>query len=209
MEQFSYLRPREKLRSRGVQALVTSELLQIIISSGGNGISSARIAKHIEILLTTLPLSYEGLLKIQGVGEAKASQIIAAIELGSRISNGPADASIVFEFHYIKSSPRRIIEYLTVDGAGMILHTRIEGAQTIEEASLAIRKLFACALRDLAASIIIGIGYKKQSVDSMDDEMLGTIKKLFDTASLLQIRVDSVWLVNQSRQTQFSRKALK
>jgi DNA repair protein RadC len=82
-------RPREKLLSKGVDALTDAELLAIIINKGHKQKSAIELAK--EILRSTASnlcelgkQSVRQLKKIRGVGDAKAMAIIAAIELSRR-----------------------------------------------------------------------------------------------------------------------------
>lgn len=82
MEQLAYQRPREKLQTRGVAYLTDVELIQIIVGSGSMYVSGARLAKRIDRHLKAHDSSVKTLQSIQGVGSAKASQIISAIELG-------------------------------------------------------------------------------------------------------------------------------
>lgn len=86
MENALYQRPREKLRSSGVSTLSIAELLQVILGSGGPGASGATIARHVEELLIDGTASYDALVAVQGVGDAKACQILAAYELSKRFS---------------------------------------------------------------------------------------------------------------------------
>jgi DNA repair protein RadC len=85
MERALYERPREKLRNYGVSALSLTELIQVVLGSGMAHHSSARLAKSIQSLMDQTELSYESLVLIDGIGTAKACQIIAAIELGRRM----------------------------------------------------------------------------------------------------------------------------
>lgn len=84
MEQQIYERPREKLQAKGPRSLTILELLQIIIGSGNREVSSAKLARQVLELLEAGELRWLNLLKIKGLGVAKACQIIAAVELGTR-----------------------------------------------------------------------------------------------------------------------------
>ena len=85
-------RPREKLIKKGPEYLSDCELLAIILRTGvGNSkerFSALDLAKKILAdcgsLKNLLDLSFSEFLKIGGIGWAKASQIMAAIELGRR-----------------------------------------------------------------------------------------------------------------------------
>jgi DNA repair protein RadC len=82
-------RPREKLLSKNPMALSDSELLAILINNGTKDKTAVDLAKEILFLgknnLNELgKLSIKELMKIKGIGEAKAITIAAAMELGRR-----------------------------------------------------------------------------------------------------------------------------
>lgn len=87
MEQGIYQRPREKLRERGVHTLLTVELLQVIIGSGGPKASGAVLARLVGELFINETVSYQSLVAIDGIGDAKACQLLAVYELATR-TNG-------------------------------------------------------------------------------------------------------------------------
>ena len=82
-------RPREKLLLTGAENLSNSELLAILIHNGSKQKTAVDLAKDILKLgkdnLSELgKLSIKDLMKIKGIGEAKAITIVAALELGRR-----------------------------------------------------------------------------------------------------------------------------
>lgn len=82
-------RPREKLLSKNPMALSDSELLAILINNGTKDKSAVDLAKELLFLaknnLSELgKLSIKELMKVKGIGEAKAITIAAAMELGRR-----------------------------------------------------------------------------------------------------------------------------
>jgi DNA repair protein RadC len=106
-------RPREKLFTKGPLALSDSELLAILINTGNKNKSAVELAKEVMNLgknnLNELgKLSVNDLMKIKGIGEAKAITLAAALELGIRRQ---ASSSLV-KFG-IKSS-NDIAEYLKI-----------------------------------------------------------------------------------------------
>lgn len=85
-------RPREKLLSKGRSVLSDAELIAILIGSGNRNESavelSKRILKSIDNDLNKLGrLSVKELIQFNGIGEAKAISIVAALELGRRRKN--------------------------------------------------------------------------------------------------------------------------
>ncbi len=82
-------RPREKMLAKSRVVLSDAELLAIIIGSGNNSLSAVELAREILTSvsnnLTELgKLSMNELMRFKGIGEAKASNITAAMELGRR-----------------------------------------------------------------------------------------------------------------------------
>lgn len=94
-------RPREKLRSKGATYLTDSELIAILIRNGVKKKTAVDLAKEILALgrndLGALgKLSVKDLMKVPGIGEAKAITISAALELGRRRQTGtPVEKMVV------------------------------------------------------------------------------------------------------------------
>jgi len=85
-------RPREKLLSKGRSTLSDAELIAILIGSGNRNETavelSKKILKSIDNDLNKLgKLSVKELMQFNGIGEAKAISIVAALELGRRRKN--------------------------------------------------------------------------------------------------------------------------
>ncbi len=82
-------RPREKVMASGVQILSDTELLAILIGSGTKNMTAVELAR---LILKRAGNNLRGLgrqtvsdlLKIKGVGPAKAISVLAAMELGRR-----------------------------------------------------------------------------------------------------------------------------
>lgn len=82
-------RPREKLVAKGKTVLSDAELMAILIGSGNRQESavalSQRMLQSVAGNINELAkLSIEKLMTFKGIGEAKAVNIIAALELGKR-----------------------------------------------------------------------------------------------------------------------------
>lgn len=82
-------RPREKLLLKGKAALTDAELIAILIGSGTRDLSAVDLSKIIlqkasNNLNELAKISIKDLMKIKGIGEAKAISIAAALELGRR-----------------------------------------------------------------------------------------------------------------------------
>ncbi|SDC23818.1 MULTISPECIES: UPF0758 domain-containing protein [Pedobacter] len=83
-------RPREKMLERGAGRMTDSELLAMLIGSGTPGENAIelahRILQSVEWKLKGLAaLDFSGLCRFSGMGIAKSSSIMAAMELGRRL----------------------------------------------------------------------------------------------------------------------------
>src|SRR5690348_15574773 len=82
-------RPREKLQKLGVGALTDSELLAILLRVGVQGESvlalSQRLLRDYGGLTGLSRVPFEQLCQLRGMGEAKAAQLKAALEIGRRL----------------------------------------------------------------------------------------------------------------------------
>lgn len=84
-------RPRERLRALGAQALSSSELLALLFGSGGRAGSALDCARQVLAAadgslgrLAATPLG--ALVRVPGVGLARAVMVHAALELGRRFA---------------------------------------------------------------------------------------------------------------------------
>ncbi len=82
-------RPRERLRDRGPGSLSNAELLAILLRTGTAGENvvdlAARLLSHFQGLDGLAQASHQELCGVHGLGEAKAAQLQAALELGVRL----------------------------------------------------------------------------------------------------------------------------
>jgi DNA repair protein RadC len=85
-------RPREKLLLKGTSALSDAELIAILLGTGTTSTSAVDLAKTVlkavgHNLDDLGRLSVKDLMKVKGIGQAKAITIISALELGRRRKN--------------------------------------------------------------------------------------------------------------------------
>lgn len=82
-------RPRERMKDYGPKALADHELLAIILRTGTRDKNVVTLAlevlKETEDLYNFRHVSMQELMKVPGIGEVKAIEILAAVELGKRI----------------------------------------------------------------------------------------------------------------------------
>lgn len=188
--------PREKLQAKGASALSDLELLMAIIGSGTAQSDVTKISRDVRKLLIEKgsELTYEDLLSINSLGPAKATQIMAGFELWRRqfevtdrpIIDSPEKA--VEQLADIRDKKQEYFVCLTLDGANRLIAKRIITIGTLTASLVHPREVFADAITDRAASIIVAhnhpSGQLKQS--QADDAVTETLS---DTGDLLGIRL--------------------
>jgi DNA repair protein RadC len=106
-------RPRERFISNGPQSLSNHELVAILLRTGSSQESvlqlSNRLLTHFEGLRLLKAASLEEITAIKGIGNAKAIQLLAAVELGRRIAN------LAYDDRYIIRSPEDGAKYMMND----------------------------------------------------------------------------------------------
>lgn len=84
-------RPREKLKTKGAECLSNEELLAIILRCGNKEESvkdlAIRLVKTLNSFHDLNSITYQDLIKIKGIKEAKAVTLLASIEFGKRLVN--------------------------------------------------------------------------------------------------------------------------
>jgi len=188
-------KPREKLTTKGVEALSSKELLMVILGKGIKGrdvtVLATDILKLIEKERENLTL--EKLEKIQGVGKARAGQILASFELAKRyllkpefkINNTEDVLSLVAD---IRNKKQEHFVTITLTGASNLIEKRIVFKGTINYSVVHPREIFSDALTDRAAGIIFVHNHPENDVEPSDQDKEIT-KQLIKAGKLLGIEV--------------------
>jgi len=195
-------RPREKLRSSGAENLSNSELVAILIHKGTREKTAVDLAKEIlklgkDSLGELGKLSIPELMKIKGVGEAKAIAIIAAMELGRRRQfSGSMDKPVIkssadtasFLQGKLSDQRREVFGVLFLNRSNKVNHFEIISkggiTGTIADPRIILRK----ALEHDAVSIILSHNHPSGSLKpSRADEQLTT--KIREAAGFFDIKV--------------------
>ena len=155
-------KPRERLIKKGAQSLKKDELLSIILGSGIHGKDVRKLSREIVSILDTSynSITLTQLTDIHGLGNAKAAQILASIELAKRYTaqNNRKITSAEDVYSELKSFADKMQEYfltITLDGASHIINTRTVFKGTLNQSLVHPREVFADAIADRSAGIII------------------------------------------------------
>ncbi len=164
-------RPREKLIKRGPAALSDAELIALIFGSGTrtkNGPLSAvqlgqALLRSYRSLYNTSKRELKELMRVTGIGPAKAVQLVAAFEIGRRVESqrggervqvtSPGDVAAVYG-PLMRDLKKEIFKVVLLNTANVII-----GDYTVSEGGLAAsivepRAVFQQAILENAAAII-------------------------------------------------------
>ncbi len=165
-------RPREKLKAKGPGALSDFELLQALIGSGNKQADVSQIAKELNKLLQKhgANVTYDQLEQVTGLGSAKITELLAAIELSKRyltendqpILDSPE--KVVEQLKDIRDRKQEYFVCITLDGANRMIAKRTITIGTLTASLVHPREVFADAITDRAASIIVAHNHPSGSL---------------------------------------------
>ncbi len=199
------LRPREKLQARGAESLSDYELLMAIIGSGNAQADVTKIARDVQKLLAekASALAYEDLLSVKSLGPAKATQIMAGFELWRRqfeVSERPiidSPEKAVAQLTDIRDKKQEYFVCLTLDGANRLIAKRVISIGTLTSSLVHPREVFADAIADRAASIIVAHNHPSGTLMPSDADKQVT-ERLREAGELLGITLIDHILLTKS-----------
>lgn len=155
-------RPREKLAAFGAQKLTDYELVQILIGSGNAQADVTKIAREVvKVLRHNRELTPESLKNIKGIGPAKTAELLASTELAKRYILEPdrpvidSPEKAVEQLGFIRDKKQEYFVCLTLDGANRLIDIHTITIGTLTASLVHPREVFAPAIADRAASIIV------------------------------------------------------
>jgi DNA repair protein RadC len=155
-------RPREKLQRKGVLALSDFELLEVVIGNGNGRTDVGTIARQLQRALRggTDALTLENLSKLRGVNTAQASKILASLELAKRYLVRDSlplkdQKDVLARLSDIRTKQQEYVISLSLDGGQRLIAQRTVTIGTLDTAVAHPREVFADAIADRAASVII------------------------------------------------------
>lgn len=166
-------RPREKLAKSGAGRLSDLELLMAIIGSGNAQADVGTIARQVLKLLQDKKgeLTYGDLRSVVGLGEAKIPVILASFELAKRylvdsdrpVVDSPEKAVALLA--NIRDKKQEHFVCLTLDGANRLIAQRVVTIGTLTASLVHPREVFADAITDRAAGIIVAHNHPSGSLE--------------------------------------------
>lgn len=207
-------KPREKLAYRGVQSLSSHELLMVLLGSGLPGRDVSVLATDILKVIETEKenITLDKLIKIQGIGKAKAGQILSAFELAKRylikdekkIRNIDDILSLVQD---IRDKKQEHFLTITLTGASALIEKREVFKGTVNSSMVHPREIFADAISDRAAGIIFVHNHPADDAQPSEADIKLT-HKLCEAAKLMGIQVIDHIIVTKNNYFSFQAEGM-
>jgi DNA repair protein RadC len=194
-------RPRERLLQQGPQVLTEAELLGILIGKGTRKKTAIDLARELldqqESLQKLFSRSPSELMKIKGIGSAKAATLSAAFELVRRIQSQSHISKASFKRssevanHYLplmRDLRKEVFKVLLLNRANRLMKEVTISEGTLEASIVHPRDVFHEALLELATGMIL-IHNHPSGNPSPSEEDLRMTKQLVEAGRLLGIKV--------------------
>ncbi len=214
-------RPRERLRSLGAQALSTTELIATILGTGGTGGSALQCAHAVLQAaggslgrLATMPLA--ALTRVNGVGQARATAVHAALELGRRLAleareagvplRGPHDVAAIYAAR-LQELPVEEFHVAVLDAQHRLERDVLVTRGLLNSSPVHPREVFREAIAERAAAVILVHNHPSgDPTPSAEDHEV--TRQLVAAGRLLDIPVHDHIIVGRGRYMSFAEAGL-
>ena len=186
-------RPREKLLRKGARALSDQELLAILLGMGSPGMDVMTLAGKLAHLIDEkgLEVKADDLKRFAGVGDAKATLILAAIEFarrrikpeGARIET-PAD--LLPHVRHFADRKQEHFLCATINGANEILNIRVVSIGLVDRTPVHPREVYADAVSDRASAVIVAHNHPSGGLEPSQSD-IGITDQLKSAGAILGI----------------------
>ncbi|MFH1457097.1 MAG: DNA repair protein RadC [Patescibacteria group bacterium] len=209
-------RPREKMEKYGPEKLSNSELLAILLRTGGKGLNVVEMSRKI-----LSKLSGDGLAKatvkelknIFGLGSAKACEIVACFELGRRLLQNkksqiyltPKD--VWQELKDIRDNKKEHFVIFFLDARNQEIKREIISIGSLNANLVHPREVFEPAIRHIVAQIIIAHNHPSGDFSPSEDDLILT-KKLVKAGKILGIDIIDHIIVTKNNYFSFKENNL-
>ncbi|MBP1624267.1 MAG: repair protein RadC [Acidobacteria bacterium] len=211
-------RPRERLLRLGPQALSDAELVAILIRAGTRDKTALDLARSILAEVKTLrglaTRNARELTRLKGIGNAKAVEVLAALEIGRRIEasedstqciiHNPSDVAHRM-IPLLRDRPTEVFYLLALDAKNG-LTTELEISRGTLNASLVHpREVYKAAIDNIAASIIVVHNHPSGNPEPSRED-IDVTRQLAETGKIVGIPLHDHIIVAGSRYTSLAEK---
>lgn len=213
-------RPRERLRDYGASALSNAELLAIILRTGARreGVLAlaTRLLSAYRGLVGLARVSFGELCNEKGLGEAKAAQLKAALELGRRLSStqpeervvvrSPGDIAnlLLTEMGLLEQERLRVV---LLNQRNQVLSTPEVYRGSVNTSLIRVAELFREAVRQNCPAIVLVHNHPSGDPAPSNDDITMT-RQAVEAGKLLDIEVLDHVIIGQGRYTSLKEQGL-
>lgn len=204
-------RPRERFEQNGPESLSNHELIAILLRTGTKEESvlqlSNRLLTNFEGLRLLKDASLDEITAIKGIGKAKAIQVLAAVEIGRRISN------LAYDDRYVIRSPEDCANYvmndmrflsqehfvcLYLNTKNQVLHKKTVFIGSLNASIVHPREVYKEALRRSAASVIC-LHNHPSGDPSPSREDIEVTKRLVESGKIIGIELLDHLIIGENK----------
>ncbi|HUL30787.1 MAG TPA: DNA repair protein RadC [Thermodesulfobacteriota bacterium] len=204
-------RPRERLLQHGPQPLAEAELVGILLGKGTRKKTAVDLARELldqyESLQKLFSRSPSELMKVKGIGSAKAATLSAAFELARRVQSQKdlpkaslkrsSDVASLY-LPLMRDLRKEVFKILLLNRANRLIRDVTISEGTLEASLVHPRDVFREAILEPASGIIL-IHNHPSGNPSPSEEDLRITRQLVEAGRLLGIKVyDHVILAGES-----------
>ncbi|MBI1785538.1 DNA repair protein RadC, partial [Candidatus Sumerlaeota bacterium] len=191
---------KERFDSQGAESLADAELLALFLQSTSEGgalkLADLLLQKFdgIKGMMAAAPAEFKG---IKGVGEARARQIQAALELGRRLAENPLrpgdpvdcsnDIWLAYRSRY-RHTPQEHLILILLDTRNRVIEAKLVSKGTLSGSPAHPREVFKRAVQQSASGVILMHNHPSGDPTPSSDDFAVT-KQLAEAGRILGIRV--------------------
>lgn len=194
-------RPRERLRRLGAKMLSTPELIAILLRVGVQGENAIQVGQRLLARYKNITglhrAPFDELCDQHGIGDAKAAQLKAALELGFRMAketpeerttiNSPADAAALISFEMTGLEEEHLHVFL-LDTRNHVLEIVEVYKGSVSSSQVHVGEVFKPAVRRNASAIIVAHNHPSGDPTPSPDDIAVT-RAIIQAGKLLSIDV--------------------
>lgn len=192
-------RPRERLLRHGPETLSDAELIAILLGSGMRGRNALQVARELlgDGLQSMARREAGSIRRVGGVGDAKATRLAAALEIGRRLASqltadsdpvrdpeSVARALVARYSHHVQER----LGALFLDSKNRIIREREIYVGTLNATTVSTRDVIRVALEENAASVIIFHNHPSGDPAPSAEDLLFT-RKMVEAGKLMGVEV--------------------
>ena len=200
------LRPRERMEKIGAEALSDRELLARLLSTGTREYNALELS---EIVLTELA-------QFKGVGIGKGARILAAVELGKRISlavsdyrpqiNSSRDAANLL-MDDMRHLEQEVFKIILLNTKNKVLGLETIAVGGLNQAGVEPREVFRSAIKKNVHAIILAHNHPSGDPEPSEEDFLLT-KRLLTASELIGIPILDHIIIGEYGYASFKEKNL-